>query len=98
MNKLNKWGLFNFGDFVDDDFAASVDFSRPVFTYLHGEFYDPDKFELVPKKGYMEQAIKNAEQRLENAKIAHQFATQRYEEEQKKLQAEIDELRKQLKP
>ena len=98
MSKICKYG---FGDFLNDDLAIVGDilnFSRPMFTYLHGEFYDPDKFELVPKKGYMEQAIKNAEQRLENAKIAHQFATQRYEEEQKKLQAEIDELRKQLKP
>ena len=98
---MNKLLTYTLRDFLNDDLAITEDilnFSRPMFTYLHGEFYDPDKFELVPKKGYMEQAIKNAEQRLENAKIAHQYATQRHEEEQKRLQEEIDELRKQLKP
>jgi hypothetical protein len=98
MSKINKYG---FGDFINDDMAVFNDFfnfGRPTFTFLEGKFYDPDKYELVIKKDYREQALKNAEQRLENSKVAHQYATQRYEEEQRKLQGEIDELRKQLKP
>ena len=84
---------------INDDlavFSHFFDFASPTFSLLKGEFYDPEKFDLVPKRGYQEQQLKFYEQRLEELKDRHKGDMLQYDEQEKEYKLQIDQLKRKL--
>jgi len=78
---------FNIGLDVFDDF-----WRKPSLTFSQGEFYNPDEFDLIPKKRHFEKLLKEKEQQLSNLEGIQKH----YNEQHKKLREEIEELKKQI--
>ena len=77
---------------IGDDIEATLrafDFSIPTFSYARGEWYDPDQYDLVPKKGVIERQLKEKEEQL-------RLLSERHRMVEKQLQDEIDGLKKKL--
>lgn len=83
------------GDTVDV-FNGILNWSRPSFSYLKGEFVNTDDYDIVPKRSYKERLMKMKEEELTRLKESQQHYNTRAEEEQKRVQAEIDRLKREL--
>jgi hypothetical protein len=87
---------YTFGDIIkeaNDDMAIWDNFwARPTFSFLKGELYDPEEYDLVPKKHRFEHRLKEKEQQLSNLEGIQKH----YEEQHKKIKEEIDELISQI--
>jgi protein-tyrosine phosphatase len=80
-------------EFANDDMATWSDFwARPSLTFVKGELYDPENFDLIPKKHHLEHRLKEKEQQLSNLEGIQKH----YEEQHKKIREEIDELKDQI--
>ena len=83
---------YSFGDAIreiDEGFAVLDNFwGRPTFTLFKGELYDPEEYELTPKKKSLERHLRAKEQELQNIEGIQKH----YEERHKKIKEEVDEL------
>lgn len=79
---------YDYGDFFDS-MIKTWDFTRPMFSYLKGEFYDPEKYELTPRKDYAKKELARKEEELTRIKERHRMV-------EKQLTDEIDGLKKKL--
>ena len=79
---------YNIGDDIETMLRA-FDFSRPTFSYLKGEWFNPDEYDLVPKKGVIERQLKEKEEQL-------RLLSERHRMVEKQLQDEIDGYKKKL--
>ncbi len=82
--------------FEEDDFI----FTQPEFTRIRaGRFYDPEKYDLVPKPETTKRLIKEKEAELERLRKLKENDIKSYESREKTLSLELDQLcQKQLKP
>lgn len=71
-------------------------FTDPITTYTQYGIYDPDEFDLVPKKGHIEKQIKFKEEELGRLKQRRENEQRYYEEREKALSLEIAGLRQKL--
>ena len=90
---------YSFGDVikeVNDDLALITDhyWARPYLSLFKGELYDPDEFDLVPKRKHVERRLKEKEQQLKDT----EGILDHYKQQLKKIQGEIDELKEKLLP
>jgi hypothetical protein len=88
-------------DSVFDDMAYGFDYFNYPLTSSYsfsGRIYDPDTHDLVPKESYKKEQLKLKEQRLEELKKRRENDNRLYEEQEKTLKLEIDELRQKLSP
>jgi len=84
---------------VFDDMAYGFDYFNPSRSYpFRGEIVDTENFDIVPKKHYREQQLKLKEQRLQELKERKENDIRLYDEQEKALKLEIDELRQKLSP
>ena len=86
---------FSIGDdlaYFDNFFG----FGRPTLSCIKGEFYNPEEYDLVPRKSFKEKQLKFKEQRLQELKERRKNDNQHYDEQEKELQLEIDTLRQKL--
>jgi hypothetical protein len=85
---------YSFGDImkeIDESVSVWDNFwARPTFTFIKGEIYDPEQYELVPRRNHLENRLKEKEQQLSNIEGIQKH----YTEQQKKIQEEIEELKK----
>ena len=80
-------------EFANDDMATWADFwARPSLTFLKGELYNPDEYDLVLKPQHLKNRLKEKEQQLSNLEGIQKH----YEEQHKKIKEEIDELISQI--
>jgi hypothetical protein len=78
-----------------DDFAIFDDFfnfSRPTFSFLKGELYDPEQFDLTPKPAYLEAEIKRKEEAIEENERNHEASNKYYESRKRLLIEEKERL------
>jgi hypothetical protein len=88
-------------DSVFDDMAFGFDYFNYPLTSSYsfsGELVDTSKFDIVPKESYKKEQLKLKEQRLEELKRRRENDNRLYEEQEKTLKLEIDELRQKLSP
>lgn len=88
-----------FGDLVvknfNDDIEVFDDFfnlSRPSFSCLRGEFVDTDKFDIVPKRKYLEEQIKRAEEAIEANERDRESSQKYYEMRKTRLLEDKEKL------
>jgi hypothetical protein len=92
INRYNTGSDFYGFDVLD----RMMNFSSPAFSYLKGEFYDPDKFDLIPKKSYKEKQLRDKEKYLSSLKERHENYYRQYKEQVKTIELEIEQLRQQI--
>jgi hypothetical protein len=95
-NNIKKWRGLDWINIFDDMASGLNNFTQPSFTLLHGEFVDTSKFDITPKKSYLEEQIKFKEKQLEDLKIQRENEKIAYENREKSLRLEIDQLRQRL--
>jgi len=87
---------------INDDLAVFDKlwgWSPSSFSFMRGELYDPENFDLVPKKHYVERQIKLKEKQLDELKQRRENDNKLYDEQEKSLRLEIDTLKqKSLSP
>jgi hypothetical protein len=86
-------------NYINDDLAVwdrFFGFASPTFSLLRGEFYDPEKYELTPRKGFQEQQLKFKEKKLEELKDRRKNDNLLYDEQEKELKLEIDTLKQKI--
>ena len=77
-------------EFANDDMATWDHFwARPTFTFLKGELYNPDHYDLVPKKNHLEHRLKEKEQQLSSTEGIRKH----YEAREAEIKKEIEELK-----
>jgi hypothetical protein len=80
---------------INDDFATVESwfgYSEPFFSQRNLKVYDPDHYDLIPSKHHIENRLKEKEQQLSNLEGIQKH----YEEQHKKIQGEIEELKQQI--
>ena len=81
---------------VNDDFAEVLDYWNKlpwaVSSWTIGNVYDPERFDLVPKKGYYDEQIKKVEQDIETLERNQQSAISYYENQKRILQEKKEKL------
>ena len=85
----------------NDDWAVFdnwLGWSKPTFTMLRGELYNPETHDLVPKESYRKQQLEYKEKLLKALADEREREETRLKEREKELLSEIDELRKSLSP
>jgi hypothetical protein len=96
QKKMSNLRRYSFGDIikqVHDDMAIFDDFyCKPTFTFLKGELYDPEVYDLVLKPQHLKNRLKEKEQQLSNLESIQKH----YEEQNKKIKDEIEELKQQI--
>jgi len=90
---------YSFGDVIKEvngDLALITDhyWAKPYLSLFKGEIYDPEEFDLVPKRKHLERRLKEKEQNLENLKGIYKH----YEEQIKKAEIELEDLKRSLSP
>jgi hypothetical protein len=84
-------------DHVFDDMAMFFPgYHAPNIVFTEGEFYNPVTHELVPKKSFLEQEIKIKEKRLQELKQRRDNEKTAYENQEKSLTLEIEQLKQRL--
>jgi len=87
---------YTFGDMIkeiNDDMAVFDSFwAKPAITFLKGELYDPEQYDLVLKPQHLKNRLKEKEQQLSNLEGIQKH----YIEQHKKIEEEIEELKQQI--
>jgi len=87
------------GVFINDDLAIFdrfFGFSTPTFGFIKGDFYNPEEYDLVPKKSFREKQLKFKEQRLQELKERKANYNSLCDEQEKELQSDIETLKKNI--
>jgi hypothetical protein len=85
--------------FINDDLAVFDNFfgfARPTFSMIKGEFYNPEDYDLTPKKSYLERLLSLKEEELKTVRQQQAHTHERFEIQKKNLQNDITEIRKKL--
>ena len=95
---------YRFGDRVNDDFAIDELFDRFMGWPFHssysfkGQIVNPEEYDLVPKKSYIERRIKEAEEWLRRHDETKNQYLDRWQKQRNDKENEINELRRKLYP
>jgi len=87
--------------FYNDDFAWFDDWlawGKPTFTMMKGELYDPSTHDLVPKESFKKQQLETKERLLKNTRERREKEMKVYDDLEKNIMFEIEELKKSLSP
>lgn len=87
--------FFDLGEMGIDRWMNEVGLSPVSITY--GNLYDPEKFDLIPKKEFIDMEIRRVEQELESIDRAIDSAMKYYESRKQRLVEEKEKLLKQKK-
>lgn len=82
-------------DEVMDDLAwGFVDLCHPQITdyKFHGRLVDTDKFDITPKKDYVETLIRHKQEQIDQNDRDHEASNRYYEERRKRLEEEKERL------
>lgn len=80
-------------EFANDDMATWDNFwTKPNFTFLKGELYDPEQYDLVLKPQHLKNRLKEKEQQLSNTEGIRKH----YEAKEAEIKKEIEELKDQI--
>jgi hypothetical protein len=90
IDTRKKWGV------LDDIAVGLSNFAPASYTFLEGELYNPKTHDLIPKKSYIEEQIKFKEKQLEDLKRQRENEKIAYENREKALRLEIDQLKQRL--
>ncbi len=71
-------------------------FSMPDVTWREYDLYNPQEYDLVPKRSYKEKQLQTKEDELRRLKEAQNHYNTRADAEQKRVQSEIEKLRSEL--
>ena len=85
-----------FGDMIERALDEAVIFSSPSFSSLRGQIYNPEDFDLVPKRNYLERQIKFKEEEIARLKQRRDNELKYYESQEKKLNLELEQLKQRL--
>ena len=87
--------------FYNDDFAWFdnwLEWGKPTFTMLKGELYDPATHDLVPKPEFRKQQIETKERMLKNTRERREKEMKVFDDLEKSIMFEIEELKRSLSP
>lgn len=79
---------YTVGDIMDDMYAGLDYFASESYTFK-GQIVDTEKFDIIPKRDYLEGEITRKEEELKRIEEIHKIT-------HKQKQDEIDTLRKRL--
>ena len=85
--------FFLLDDWVHD-WATTLE---SVATTTRGRIYDPEKYDLTPKQGYIQEEIDRLSKRLKQAEDKEKEAKKYWRTKQDEIKEQIAELTKQLK-
>jgi len=95
---------FRYGDTwdkVNDDlatFGRFWDYGIPSFTFMEGSLYNPETHDLIPKESYKKKQLELKKKQLAEFKERRANEAKAYDELEKSMQTEIDQLSRSLSP
>jgi hypothetical protein len=94
---LNKMAYrFNGDDFYNEFNSLIETWTWPMARVTHYKSYNPEEYDLVPKKGIIEKRIKDKEEEIRRVEGQKKLEMEGWDNRIKNLQNDIEELKKKL--